>query len=72
VRELAQPGVRIDVHPLPQGVQLGEDPLRSWRDMAVIVGSEWEIPDELRPHYPETVLGMNATDDDGGPIQVIY
>ena len=29
------------------------DPLRSWRDMALIVGSEWRLPLKLRPHYPQ-------------------
>lgn len=57
VRELAKPGARLDAHPRPWSVTLGPDPLRSWRDVAVIVGTSWRMPRELRPHYPQLPRG---------------
>jgi hypothetical protein len=46
----------IDAHPAPGTHRLGEAPLHSWVDMAAIVGSEWELPLELRAHYPQPPL----------------
>jgi hypothetical protein len=40
--------------------------------MAAIVGSEWQLPDQLRPHYPQTDPGMVATDDDACRIEITY
>jgi len=48
VREHAQPGARFDAHPLPWSVTMGSDPLRSWRDMAFIVGTSWRVPLEAQ------------------------
>lgn len=70
VLELAVPGARIDLHPLPQGAPLGPDPLRSWRDLAVIVGSEWQLPYDLLPHYPQdpNARGGKVRDEDGNVV----
>lgn len=51
IRERIADGAVV-AHPMPWGWTLGDDPLRSWQDMAAIVGSEWELPAELVPHYP--------------------
>lgn len=61
VRALAQPGIVILAHPLPWTVTLGEAPLRSWRDMAAVVGTAWRVPPELAPHYPRPA----GADSDG-------
>ena len=59
VLELAKPGVRLDAHPRPWSVTLGPDPLRSWRDMAVVVGTSWQVPAELAKHYPRQPGGTS-------------
>lgn len=52
IRERVQDGAVI-AHPMPWSWELGDDPLRSWIDMAAIVGSEWRLPPELVDHYPK-------------------
>lgn len=52
VRALAQDGA-VNGHPAPRAIELGPEPLRSWRDMAAIVGCYWVLPDELARHYPK-------------------
>jgi len=44
VLDLAKPGARLDAHPRPWSLSLGPGPLRSWRDMAVVVGTSWQVP----------------------------
>jgi len=59
----------VAAHPLPWSWKLGPDPLRSWEDMAAIVGSEWALPPELLKHYPPAPeRGDPPTDDDGNPL----
>lgn len=42
----------VGAHPQPWAWRLGAEPLKSWTDMAAIVGSEWHLPPELREYYP--------------------
>ena len=53
IRRIAKPGNFVDAHPLPWAYKLGRNPLKSFRDMAAIVGSWWILPAELAPHYPK-------------------
>lgn len=59
VRTMATWG-NVDAHPMPWAGTLGPDPLKSYTDMAAIVGSHWALPDELADHYPQLA-------DDGIP-----
>lgn len=52
VRKMAAWG-QVDAHPMPWAWTLGADPLRSYTDMAAIVGSCWQLPAELVEHYPQ-------------------
>lgn len=40
-------------HPHPISYELGPEPLKSRRDMAVIVGQFHMLPDDLAEHYPK-------------------
>ncbi len=74
IRQRVQDGAVI-AHPMPWGWTLGPDPLRSWRDMAAIVGSEWLLPAELEGHYPEPPIADDGkiTDEAGRVIgEVLY
>jgi hypothetical protein len=51
VRAMAQWG-SVHAHPLPWAWTLGPDPLKSYTDMAAIVGSHWVLPPALQAHYP--------------------
>lgn len=62
----------VPAHPRPQSWYLSATPLKSWVDMAAIVGSEWQLPDQLRQHYPQTDPGMVATDEHGSRIEITY
>ena len=44
---------RVSAHPLPWAWDLSAEPLRSYVDMAALVGSHWVLPDELVAHYPQ-------------------
>lgn len=57
----------VQLHPMSSAPwKLGRDPLRSWRDMAAIVGSEWQLPEEIAPHYPY-LPAETASGDTEGP-----
>ncbi len=43
----------IFAHPLPAAWEFSQNPLTNKTDMAAIIGSSWELPEDLRPHYPE-------------------
>lgn len=40
-------------HPMPISFPLSENPLRSKRDMAILIGFEYELPDDLKDYYPK-------------------
>jgi hypothetical protein len=52
VRTMATWG-SVDAHPTPWAWTLGPEPLKSYTDMAAIVGSCWILPPELADHYPQ-------------------
>jgi hypothetical protein len=59
---------QVQAHPLPWVWRLSADPLRSWTDMAAIVGTEWHLPTELRAHYPKFEPPDAPTDDNSDPL----
>lgn len=70
----------VSAHPLPWAWEFGPDPLRSYTDMAAIVGSYWRLPDELADHYPQLeddgIPELTYVDADGvtviGRDQIVY
>lgn len=69
IRKMAKPGDMVDAHPMPWAYKLGRTPLKSFRDMAAIVGSWWRLPPELAPHYPKAPdEDPNVYDLDGNVI----
>lgn len=71
VRELAKPGAILDGHPRPRTLRLGMDPLKSRRDMAVVVGTNWQVPEELLPSYPFGTSDRNVYDEAGNVIDQV-
>lgn len=67
VRRIASE-VQVPAHPRPWAWELSADPLRSWVDMAAIVGSEWVLPAVLREHYPRYEAPTGPTDENGDPL----
>jgi hypothetical protein len=49
------------IHPYPTMYELSQNPFKSKRDMAAIIGLFWELPDDLRAHYP---VSTDAPADD--------
>jgi hypothetical protein len=73
IHELVAHGY-VKLHPLPRApYKLGPDPLRSWRDMAAIVGSEWLLPTELEERYPKNGAPCDGAvrDEDGGAVEFV-
>jgi hypothetical protein len=42
----------VSLHPPCCGHDLSAEPLKSYVDMAAIIGNEYILPDVLAPHYP--------------------
>lgn len=68
VLEMAVPRSMIAAHPVPWGARLGTRPLRSKRDMALIIGTDWVVPEMLRPFYPKPPPEPQALAPDGTPV----
>ena len=68
VRQMAAWG-NVAAHPMSWAWTLGPDPLKSYTDMAAIVGSRWALPAELADHYPQIeddgIPEFTAVDADG-------
>ncbi|MCV2359640.1 hypothetical protein LNV08_11735 [Paucibacter sp. TC2R-5] len=80
VRKMATWG-SVPAHPTPWAWTLGPDPLKSYTDMAAVVGSYWNLPPELVQYYPvweedESIPEFTYVDADGvghiGRDQLIY
>jgi hypothetical protein len=56
---------QVQAHPLPWAWTLSAEPLRSWTDVAAIVGSKWHMPPELRDHYPQCPPHKPPSDESG-------
>lgn len=67
VRSAAAAG-SIDAHPLPWAWTFSAEPLKSFTDMAAIVGLDWQLPPELIEHYPQYEGDGHPLDDDGQPL----
>jgi hypothetical protein len=43
----------VELHPIPRGGhELSAEPLKSYVDMAAIIGCHHQLPDVLAPYYP--------------------
>jgi hypothetical protein len=68
VREMSTWG-QVPADPRPWAWTLGPEPLKSYTDMAAIVGAYWVVPPELAGHYPQLeddgIPEVSYTDADG-------
>ncbi len=69
---MATPKRMIPAYPYPWGVRLGTRPQRSWLDMALILGTEWVLPEDLQKYYPEPPPDQDFQDENGLPIGVTF
>lgn len=67
VRSMAEWGA-VSAHPLPWAWTFGQEPLKSFTDMAAIVGLDWQLPPELVDHYPQYEGEGHPLDEDGQPL----
>ena len=73
LRAAAKPGAMVSAHPMPWGLRLGRSPMRSSRDMALLVGVAHRLPDALVEHYPKAPKEPTAQSLDGAPApEVVF
>ncbi len=65
-REAAARGY-VTTPPHPTSHPIGRDPLRSRRDMALILSQHWPVPEPLRGELPKS-----APPDADGNVDVLY
>lgn len=61
---------RVTSHPYPTEYEIGPEPLRSPRDLALVISQVWAVPEQLRAALP----AVPSDDDDDQPadVEVVY